>query len=108
MRATRWLTFPILACAFFLCAFAVSQMSQMASDKVAQGAMLAERPPLGWNSWDGYGTTINEEQFKSNAKWVAEHLKNFGWQYAVIDMEWFVTNPTPEGNAKTSNYALDA
>ena len=69
--------------------------------------LLAPTPPMGWNSWDGYGTTINEQQFKANAKWMADHLKSFGWQYAVIDMEWFVTNPTPEGNSKTSLYALD-
>jgi alpha-galactosidase len=68
---------------------------------------LAARPPMGWNSWDGYGTTINEEQFKSNAKWMSEHLKAYGWEYAVIDMEWFVTNPTPEGNSKSSVYTLD-
>jgi len=72
------------------------------------GETLAARPPMGWNSWDGYGTTINAEQFKSNAKWMAEHLKPFGWEYVVIDMEWFVTNPTPEGNSKSSVYALDA
>ncbi|HKN75141.1 MAG TPA: glycoside hydrolase family 27 protein [Candidatus Acidoferrum sp.] len=71
-------------------------------------ALLAATPPLGWNSWDGYGTTINEEQVKANSKWFAEHLKPAGWQYVVVDMEWFVTNPTPEGNSKTSLYSLDA
>ena len=69
--------------------------------------LLAATPPLGWNSWDGYGTTINEEQVKANAKWFAEHLKLAGWQYVVVDMEWFVTNPTPEGNSKSSLYSLD-
>ena len=69
---------------------------------------LAAKPPLGWNSWDGYGTTINEEQFESNARWMAENLKPFGWEYVVVDMEWFVTNPTPEGNSKSSVYVLDS
>jgi alpha-galactosidase len=71
-------------------------------------AILAKTPPMGWNSWDGYGTTINEEQFKANAQWLAEHLKKYGWEYVTIDMEWFVTNPTAEGNSKTSLYALDS
>jgi len=71
-------------------------------------AELAATPPMGWNSWDGYGTTINEQQFKANAKWMADHLRPSGWEYAVVDMEWFVTNPTPEGNSKSSLYALDA
>lgn len=70
--------------------------------------LLAATPPLGWNSWDGYGTTVNEDQVKANAKWFAEHLKPAGWQYVVVDMEWFVTNPTPQGNSKTSLYSLDA
>lgn len=72
-----------------------------------QQEMLAATPPLGWNSWDGYGTTINEGQFKANADWFAKHLKPFGWQYVVIDMEWFVTNPKPEGNSKTSKFSID-
>lgn len=62
---------------------------------------------MGWNSWDGYGTTINEADFKANANWFASHFKDYGWQYIVVDMEWFVTNPTPEGNSKTSQYELD-
>jgi len=69
--------------------------------------LLAPTPPLGWNSWDGYGTTVNEAQVKTNAAWFAEHLKPYGWEYVVVDMEWFVTNPTPEGNSKTSLYSLD-
>jgi alpha-galactosidase len=70
-------------------------------------ARLALTPPMGWNSWDGYGTTINEAQVKANAEWMAEHLKAFGWQYVVVDMEWFVLNPTPEGNSRTFQYSLD-
>ena len=76
-------------------------------DLVSQDA-LALTPPLGWNSWDGYGTTINEAQVKANAQWMAEHLKSFGWQYVTVDMEWFVSNPTAEGNSKTFHYSLDA
>jgi len=62
---------------------------------------------MGWNSWDGYGTTINEGQFRANTNWLAKHLRAFGWQYVVIDMEWFVKDPVPEGNSKTFQYNLD-
>jgi alpha-galactosidase len=65
-------------------------------------------PPLGWNSWDGYGTTVNEQQVKANAKWFEQHLKSSGWQYVVVDMEWFVTNPTPGGNSKLSKFSMDS
>jgi alpha-galactosidase len=73
----------------------------------ATSLVLALTPPMGWNSWDGYGTTVNEVQVKANALWMAEHLKAFGWQYVVVDMEWYVANPTAEGNARTSQYSLD-
>ena len=70
-------------------------------------SMMAATPPMGWNSWDGYGTTVKESDVKANAQWLAKHLKSSGWQYVVVDMEWFVTNPTPEGNSKKSDYSLD-
>ena len=73
----------------------------------ATAEALAPTPPMGWNSWDSFGTTITEPDFKANAQWFAEHLKSFAWQYVVVDMEWFVTNPTPEGNSKTSHYSID-
>jgi hypothetical protein len=69
--------------------------------------MLARTPPMGWNSWDSYGTTVGEAQVKANAEWMAAHLKQHGWQYIVVDMEWFVTNPVAEGNATNFHYSLD-
>ena len=59
----------------------------------AANAALAPTPPMGWNSWDSYGRTITEAQFKANANWMAQHLKRFGWQYVVIDEGWYVLNP---------------
>ncbi len=73
----------------------------------ANSSLRASTPPMGWNSWDGYGTTVTESDVKANAQWLGEHLKSSGWQYVVVDMEWFVTNPMPEGNSKTSDYSLD-
>jgi len=70
-------------------------------------AALAATPPMGWNSWDGYGTTIGEADFKANADWFAKHLKPAGWKYVVVDMEWFVTNPVAEGNSQTFHYSID-
>lgn len=50
---------------------------------------FALTPPMGWNSYDYYDTTVNEAQVKANADYMAEHLKEFGWQYVVVDIEWF-------------------
>lgn len=46
-------------------------------------------PPMGWNSYDYYDTTVTEEQVKADARYMAEHLKEFGWEYIVIDIEWY-------------------
>lgn len=54
---------------------------------------LAATPPMGWNSWDAYGLTIDEEQFKANASVLAS-LEQYGWSYAVIDEGWYMANPS--------------
>lgn len=56
-------------------------------------APMAATPPLGWNSWDSYSYTITESQFKANVDWLSRHLKQYGWQYVVIDEGWYLTNP---------------
>lgn len=47
------------------------------------------RAPMGWNSYDYYDTTVNEEQVKANADYMAAHLKDAGWEYIVVDIEWY-------------------
>ena len=64
-------------------------------------------PPMGWNSYDAYGTTVTEAQFRANALWMSEHLRRYGWRYAVIDEGWFVRNPTPSGGAASDLFVLD-
>jgi hypothetical protein len=81
--------------------------AQASTLPAALSSTMATTPPMGWNSWDGYGTTINETDFRANIDWFAKHLKPFGWQYVVIDADWFVTNPVAEGNSKTFNYVMD-
>jgi hypothetical protein len=52
----------------------------------ADGA--AATPPMGWNSWDCYGTTVTEAEVKANADYMATRLKQHGWQYIVVDIQW--------------------
>ncbi|HEX9200125.1 MAG TPA: glycoside hydrolase family 27 protein [Acidobacteriaceae bacterium] len=68
---------------------------------------VAATPPMGWNSWDSYGLTITEEQFRANVKVLATELKPFGWNYAVIDEGWFFFNPEDRPKPDTLHYALD-
>ena len=55
---------------------------------------LALTPPMGWNSWDCYGAAVNEEQLLANADYMAEHLKDYGWEYVVCDIQW--SEPTAD------------
>ena len=48
----------------------------------------AQTPPLGWNSWDCYGATVREDEVKGNADYMAENLKEYGWEYVVVDIQW--------------------
>ena len=43
---------------------------------------------MGWNSWDCYGAAVTEETVRRNADYMAAHLKSFGWEYIVVDIQW--------------------
>lgn len=45
-------------------------------------------PPSGWCSWYYYYQEINQSEIKKNAKWIADHLKDFGATYIQIDDGW--------------------
>ncbi|MBU9713574.1 glycoside hydrolase family 27 protein [Evansella tamaricis] len=50
---------------------------------------LAATPPMGWNSWDCYGASVTEKEVKGNAEYMAKHLKKYGWEYVVVDIQWY-------------------
>ncbi|SME88478.1 Alpha-galactosidase [Paenibacillus barengoltzii] len=50
---------------------------------------IAPTPPLGWNSWDCYGAAVTEEEIRGNAEYMAKHLKDFGWNYITVDIQWY-------------------
>jgi alpha-galactosidase len=70
--------------------------------------LIAATPPMGWNSWDSYGRTLNEESIKANARWMAQHLKRFGWEYVVVDEGWYLANLDAKGNDKHIRFEMDA
>ena len=67
---------------------------------------LAPAPPLGWNSWDAYGLTIDEADYRANAT-VLAGLREFGWEYAVIDEGWYMQDPFG-ANLAAKKYLWDA
>jgi hypothetical protein len=62
----------------------------------------APSPPMGWNSWDNFATAITEAQTKAQADYMAANLKKFGWEYIVVDIQWY------EPGAKDHGYRSDA
>ena len=47
---------------------------------------------MGWNSWDAYGLTIDEADYRANTEVLASMRQN-GWQYSVIDEGWYMHDP---------------
>lgn len=75
---------------------------------VAQQKTLAPTPPMGWNSWDSYGLTVNESQFRANVDALVKRLKPAGYQYAVVDEGWYLANPQSASKPETLEYRIDA
>jgi hypothetical protein len=57
----------------------------------------AATPPMGWNSWDAFGTTVTETQIKQQADFMAAKLNAHGWQYITVDIQWY--QPTAKGHS---------
>ena len=51
--------------------------------------MIAQYPPMGWNSWDCYGAAVTEDTVRKNAEYMAKYLKPYGWEYVVVDIQWY-------------------
>ncbi len=74
--------YHLLAAIFFLC-----------NNVFAQQSNLASTPPMGWNSYNCFGSAVHEDEVKANADYMAKNLKQFGWQYIVVDFLWAYDNP---------------
>lgn len=51
--------------------------------------LCAITAPMGWNSYDYYDTTVTAKDVRANADFMAKNLKQFGWEYVVVDIEWY-------------------
>jgi alpha-galactosidase len=54
----------------------------------------ADKPVMGWNSWDFYGTSINEERTKAQTDYLAANLLPYGWNLMTVDIQWYEPNAT--------------
>lgn len=57
--------------------------------KIVVGEHIALTPPMGWNSWNVYGSKVTQALILANAKaMVSSGLINHGWTYMNIDDTW--------------------
>jgi hypothetical protein len=85
LKRICWILIPVILVA---CSAPASQEEQ----KFDYSA-LAPLPPMGWNSFDAYDCRINEADFKATVDYMAEHLKPYGYEYAVVDYIWWHPEP---------------
>jgi alpha-galactosidase len=57
------------------------------------------KPPLGWNSFDCYGSHLNDRLLAANLEAFVQKLKPAGYEYFVIDAGWFRHYDLQEGEA---------
>ncbi len=53
------------------------------------GKYTTLQTPMGWNSYDYYDTNVTEADVLANAAYMAKHLKPYGWEYVVVDIQWY-------------------
>ncbi|MHB8054269.1 MAG: putative Ig domain-containing protein, partial [Candidatus Aminicenantales bacterium] len=60
------------------------------------GSRIALTPPLGWNSWNAWGTAVDAEKVKDSARvFVEKGLRDHGWTYINVDDGWEIKGDDP-------------
>lgn len=67
----------------------------------------AATPPMGWNSWDCFATTVTEAMTRAQADVMASELAVHGWQYVVVDIQWYEPGATGYDYHANAALALD-
>ncbi len=83
-----------------------------AQDDIAEFRTWAMTPPMGWNSWDCYFSSVTEKEVMQNAQYLVDNdLVRHGWEYVVIDIRWYCNHPSLGGGwynqQGTQDYVLD-
>ena len=86
---------------------AAALTAQAGHDGQSKEGVLAGSPPMGWNSWDSFGTGVTEDEVKKNADYMASNLKSHGWQYIVVDIQWSEPNPKSHGYRPNAQLNMD-
>lgn len=68
----------------------------------------APSPPMGWNSWDCFATTVTEAQTRAQAGVMAKDLERFGWNLITVDIQWYEPRATGFDYREGARLEMDA
>lgn len=74
---------------------------------VISNAQVAQKPPMGWNSYNCYGSAVKENEVKENTDYISTNLKKFGWEYIVVDFLWSYENPPLSNLSNNKQFKLE-
>lgn len=70
-----------------------------ASAESADSGSLAAKPPMGWNTWNKYGSNISEKTvMDATDAMVSSGMKDAGYTYIVIDDCWMASTRDANGD----------
>ena len=67
----------------------------------------APTPPMGWNSYNCFGASVQESEVKANADYMDAKLKKYGWQYVVVDFCWSYPHPPGSSQSPPPQFRLE-
>ncbi len=67
------------------------------------GKGIALTPPMGWNSWNCWGTSVSDAKVRASAQaMIDKGLINYGWNYINIDDGWEAKQRANNGDIQTN------
>ena len=66
------------------------------------GDLLALTPPMGWNSWNAGGMSVDQNKVKAATDVIAKKLRGHGWAFINIDDGWQADKRTDNGELLTN------
>jgi hypothetical protein len=83
--------------------------ARVGAGKAREGAstLLAPTPPMGWNSWNSFGPTIDEAQALETAGIQARELLPAGYDVFTVDIQWYEPQASSYEYTRTPAPTLD-
>jgi alpha-galactosidase len=76
--------------------------------KIITGKGVALTPPMGWNSWNCWGLSVNDQKVRAAADaFVNSGLADHGWSFINIDDGWESAERNAKGEINSNEKFLD-